>query len=115
MIRLAVLALPLLLAAPAVAQTLAPQKLVLSRADRDGDGAVSQVEAAEHLALVDERELPTTEPTDWYRQPKAKPPEPISPTDGLAMKRRFFPASEFELENERRFEERLKEIRKRNR
>ncbi|PXA82748.1 hypothetical protein DMC25_19330 [Caulobacter sp. D4A] len=113
MIRLAVLALPLLLAAPAVAQTLAPQKLVLSRADRDGDGAVSQIEAAEHLALVDERELPTTEPTNWYRQPKMRELGSGSIDDGLMMKRRFVPASGFELENERQFEEALRRRKKR--
>lgn len=114
MIRLAALALPLLLAAPAMAQTPPPQRLVLNLADRDGDGAVSPAEAAERLAIADVRELPTTEPSDWYRRP-APPHEPQGATDGLAMKRRLIPASEFELANEKRFEETLRRIRKENR
>jgi hypothetical protein len=116
MIRLVAIALPLsLLAPPVLAQTsliqtsqVGPTRLVLNAADKDGDGVVSPAEAAHRLAVADVRELPATEPTDWYRTP----PEPVpDKPDGLSMKRRFVPASGFELQNERNFEEALRKRR----
>lgn len=122
MIRLAALALPLLLAAPAMAQTptpLAPQRLVLNLADRDGDGVVSPVEAAEHLASGDAAELPAAEPlSPPHRGPRLRPGKAKAekPDEagfpGLSMKRRFVPASEFEQALEYRFLEELKDRRK---
>jgi hypothetical protein len=123
MIRFAALALPLLLAAPALAQTPAaapaPQRLVLNLADRDGDGVVSPAEAAEHLAAADAGELPAAQPASApHRGPRFKPARATAePADeagfpGLSMKRRFVEASEFEQALEYRFLEELKDRRK---
>lgn len=123
MIRLAALALPLLLAAPALAQTPAaapaPQRLVLNLADRDGDGVVSPAEAAEHLASGDAAELPAAEPlSPPHRGPRLRPgnAKAEKPDEagfpGLSMKRRFVEASEFEQALEYRFLEELKDRRK---
>lgn len=122
MIRLAALALPLLLAAPAMAQTPAtpaPQKLVLNLADRDGDGVVSPAEAAEHLASGNAAELPAAQPASApHWGPRIRPGRAeAEPADeagfpGLSMKRRFVEASEFEQALEYRFLEELKDRRK---
>lgn len=124
MIRLAALALPLLLAAPAMAQTpaaspLAPQRLVLNLADRDGDGVVSPAEAAEQLASQNAAELPAAQPESApHRGPRFRPASAKTERadeagfPGLSMKRRFVEASEFEQALEYRFLEELKERRK---
>lgn len=121
MIRLAALALPLLLAAApglAAAEGLpAPIRLVLTPADLDGDGVVSSEEAAQRLASGTTQELPAAD------QPasldKRLPVRFVPPRDrdesgfpALAMKRRFVPASEFEQALEYRFQEELRERRK---
>ncbi len=121
MIRLAALALPLLLAAPAMAQPTAaapaPQKLVLNLADRDGDGVVSQDEAAERLAIADAEAFPAAAQPEAIakRLPiKFVPPQEHDESGfpALAMKRRFVEASEFEQALEYRFQEELRERRK---
>ncbi|KSB88570.1 hypothetical protein AS593_17450 [Caulobacter vibrioides] len=124
MIRLAALALPLLLAAPVMAQTpasspLAPQKLVLNLADRNGDGVVSPAEAAERMAIVGAAELPAAQPVSApHRGPRFRPGHADAERadeagfPGLSMKRRFVEASEFEKALEYRFLEELKDRRK---
>ncbi|MBI1686727.1 hypothetical protein [Caulobacter hibisci] len=127
MIRLALVALPLLLAAPAMAQAPtaapAPQKLVLNLADRDGDGVVSEAEAADRLANADAsaEAFPASQPTTIAKRVPIDsmlfsfmPPRERDETGfpALAMKRRFVEPSEFEQALEYRFQEELRERRK---
>ncbi|MFT4253768.1 MAG: hypothetical protein QM608_14940 [Caulobacter sp.] len=121
MIRLAVLALPLLLAAaPNLAAAEAPPtpvRLVLNAADLDGDGVVSREEAALRLAAGTAEELPAAaQPAspDKRLPVRIVPPQERDESGfpALAMKRRFVQASEFEQALEYRFQEELKERRK---
>ncbi|PVM91270.1 hypothetical protein [Caulobacter endophyticus] len=121
MIRIAALALPLLLsAAPGLAAAQAapaPVRLMLNAADLDGDGAVSAEEAAQRLAATTTEELPAAvQPASLdKRLPVRFAPRDERDESGfpaLAMKRRFVEASEFEQALEYRFQEELKERRK---
>jgi len=121
MIRLAALALPLLLAAApglATAQAApAPVRLVLNAADLDGDGVVSAEEAAQRLAATTAEELPAAgQPASLDKRLPVRfvPPQEHDESGfpALAMKRRFVEASEFEQALEYRFQEELRERRK---
>ena len=98
----------LTLAAATAAQADSAQKpLILSLADANRDGVVSQDEAAAVLvrtSRVDKLSLPR--PRSAMAEPEFEAAEP-GPLD---MARRIVPASEFELANEYRF---IREVRRR--
>jgi hypothetical protein len=121
MIRLAALALPLMLvAAPGLAAAQAapaPLRLMLNPADLDGDGVISAEEAAQRLAAATAQELPTADrPASLDKRLPVRfvPPQERDESGfpALAMKRRFVEASEFEQALEYRFQEELRERRK---
>lgn len=121
--RFAALALPSLLlaaiAAPALAEPApASVRLVLNRADLDGDGIVTPVETAQRLAEGDAAQAPVAEPiltTSQSARSRARRAEPHDEGGfpGLSMKRRLVPPSEFEQALEHRFQEELRQRRKR--